>query len=108
MKFINQFWIKNHNHILFIFILALGIFARVWGFGRLPPGLNADEASIGIDAFNLLHYGIDRNGISFPVQFISWESGQNALDFIGNKVLVQKTGYFQGYFVGLLAISDKV
>jgi hypothetical protein len=30
------------------------------------------------------------------------------LDFIGNKVLVQKTGYFQGYFVGLLAISDKV
>jgi len=31
-----------------------------------------------------------------------------SLDFIGNKVLVQKTGYFQGYFVGLLAISDKV
>jgi uncharacterized membrane protein len=53
--------------------------ARIWEYEILPPSLNADEASIGIDAFNLLHYGIDRNGIPFPVQFISWGSGQNAL-----------------------------
>ncbi len=65
--------------ILFFLILCVGIFARIWEFGRLPPGLNADEASIGVDAFSLLHYGMDRNGVSFPMQFISWGSGQNAL-----------------------------
>ncbi len=45
----------------------------------MPPGLKADEASIGVEAFSLYHFGVDRNGISFPVQFISWGSGQNAL-----------------------------
>jgi len=70
---------KWKHWVLFLLILCLGIFARTWEFNRLPPGLNADEASIGVDAFNLYHYGIDRNGISFPIQFISWGSGQNAL-----------------------------
>ncbi len=64
---------------LFVLILAVGIFARSWQFGQLPPGLNQDEASIGVEAYDLLHFGMDRNGVSFPVNFISWGSGQNAL-----------------------------
>lgn len=67
------------THFLFIAILAVGIFARVWEFGVIPPGLNTDEASIGIEAYNLYHYGLDRNGVSWPVHLISWGSGQNAL-----------------------------
>lgn len=65
--------------VLFMIILALGIYARVWQFGSVPPGLNKDEASIGVEAYDLLHFGMDRNGVSFPVNFISWGSGQNAL-----------------------------
>ena len=65
---------------LFIIILTLGIFARVWNFGRVPPGLNIDEASIGLEAYDLYHFGIDRNGNSFPVSFISWGSGADALE----------------------------
>jgi Dolichyl-phosphate-mannose-protein mannosyltransferase len=64
---------------VFIVVMCLGIFARVWEFDKLPPGLNADEASIGYEAFSLLHFGVDRNGVSFPVHLISWGSGQNAL-----------------------------
>jgi len=67
------------NILLFCLILLLGLFARVWEFRSLPPGLNQDEASSGVDAFDLLHFGVDRNGVSFPVLFISWGSGQNAL-----------------------------
>jgi len=67
------------NILLFIIILIIGIFARTWEFRSLPPGLNQDEASSGVDAFDLLHFGVDRNGVSFPVLFISWGSGQNAL-----------------------------
>lgn len=60
-------------------ILCIGIIARVWMFGSNPPGLNQDEASIGIDAYSLWRYRVDRNGVSFPVLFVSWGSGQNAL-----------------------------
>lgn len=63
----------------FLLILSLGVFARLWEFGSLPPGLNPDEASIGIEAYYLYAYGTDRYGISYPVHLISWGSGQNAL-----------------------------
>ena len=66
--------------VLFIAVLLIGIFARTWEFGSLPPGVNQDEASNGVDAFSLYHYGIDRNGVSFPVFMISWGGGQNALN----------------------------
>jgi len=65
--------------ILFSVILAIGIFARVWEFATLPPGLNVDEASIGVEALYLAKYGVDRYGFSYPVHLISWGSGQNAL-----------------------------
>lgn len=64
---------------LFLLILAIGIVARTWDFGNTPPGLNPDEASIGVEAYYLLKYGVDRNGISYPVHLIAWGSGQNAL-----------------------------
>jgi hypothetical protein len=60
-------------------ILLVGIFERAWEFGSLPPGLNPDEASSGVDAFSLYRFGVDRNAVSFPVHFISWGGGQNAL-----------------------------
>ena len=70
--------IKPH-HILIVLILSVAIFVRVWRFGTLPNGLMPDEASTGVDAYDLLHYGMDRNGTSWPVIFISWGGGQNAL-----------------------------
>ena len=65
--------------VLFALILLMGFFARVWRFGQLPPGLNQDEASIGVEAYDLVHFGVDRNGVSFPVNFISWGNGMDAL-----------------------------
>jgi hypothetical protein len=64
---------------LFVLVLLLGVFARVWEFGSLPPGLNQDEATNAVDAYSLLHFGIDRNGVSWPVEFIGWGSGVSAL-----------------------------
>lgn len=64
---------------LSILIFAVGLLLRVWQFGAAPGGLNQDEASIGYEAWSILHDGIDRNGIHWPVHLISWGSGQNAL-----------------------------
>ncbi len=65
--------------ILFCLILMLGILARVWGFGSHPPGLNVDEAGVGVDAFSIYHTGVDHNGISYPVHLVASGSGQTAL-----------------------------
>lgn len=66
---------------LFVFftVLLLGVLVRFYALGSVPAGLNQDEASMGYDAYALLHYGLDRNGMHNPVQMIAWGSGQNAL-----------------------------
>jgi 4-amino-4-deoxy-L-arabinose transferase-like glycosyltransferase len=76
-----QPWFRKSGReaILIGLVLILGVFARTWEYGRLPPGLNADEASIGVEAYDLAHFGVDRNGVTYPVHFIAWGSGQNAL-----------------------------
>lgn len=69
----------NTYKLLFITILILGIGARIWKFGNIPAGLNQDEASSALDSYYVLHYGMDRNGISYPLQFIMWGGGQSSL-----------------------------
>jgi hypothetical protein len=69
----------NFSTAIFILILFVGVFARIWGFNNVPPGLNQDEASIGVEADDLYHYSVDRNGNSFPVNFVSWGEGMDSL-----------------------------
>lgn len=77
---LKSYRMRSHIRILlFALVLALGIFARTWELRSLPPGLNEDETSTGVDASSLYHFGVDRNGVSFPVYMVSWGSGQNAL-----------------------------
>jgi hypothetical protein len=64
--------------VLLMAIVCLGAFARLWEFGAHPAGLHQDEASIGYEAHNLLFYGVDRAGLSYPVHLVAWGSGQNA------------------------------
>lgn len=68
----------THSQIL-VFLMFLGIAVRVLGISVIPSGLNQDEASIGYEAFSLLTTGLDRNANAFPVHFVSWGNGQNAL-----------------------------
>lgn len=60
-------------------ILIIGIFLRVSDWQNLPPGLNQDEASAGVDAYSILHYGTDRNGVSFPIYFQGFGNGATPL-----------------------------
>ena len=70
---------ENIFSILAIVVLFLGCFIRLIYIDKYPVGLNQDEASSAYEAWSILNFGIDRNGQSFPVQFISWGSGQNVL-----------------------------
>lgn len=68
-----------HELLIFLLILFLGVFTRLFLLGSFPVGLNQDEASAGYEAFALLHSGMDRCGNQWPVLFVSWGSGQNVL-----------------------------
>jgi len=78
-KNIRIFLKENIFELLTILFLMLGFVLRLYKIGQIPLGFNQDEASIGYDAYAILNYGIDRNGISIPVHLISWGSGQNSL-----------------------------
>lgn len=73
------FFARWKTLLLFTAILIIGIFARTWEYATLPPGLNVDEASIGVEAYYLYKFGMDRYGMTYPIHLISWGSGQNAL-----------------------------
>jgi hypothetical protein len=88
---------SQFHWIIFFLVLGLGIFARTWEYRSLPGGLNSDEASIGVEAYDLRHFGVDRNAVSYPVHFIAWGSGQNAL-----------YGYLLIPFIALLGLSPTV
>ena len=66
--------------ILFIVFLTVGIAARVWRFGRVPAGMNQDEAFAAYEAYSLLTTGLDTAGYPFPVYLTAWGSGMNALE----------------------------
>lgn len=77
-----------------VILFIAGALLRVLWLGEIPGGLNQDEASIGYDAWALLDSGIDRNGVPWPVHFIAWGSGQNAL-----------YGYLSMPFIALFGLS---
>lgn len=72
-------FLRRNQRAVACLLLLLGAVLRLAWLGRYPAGLNQDEASIGYDAFSLAHYGVDRNGNSWPVLLVAWGSGQNAL-----------------------------
>ncbi len=63
----------------FLIMISIGVFLRLLYLGQIPIGLNADEASIGYEAYSLLKTGADRWGIKLPPYFLSFGSGQNTL-----------------------------
>ena len=74
-----DFFDNNKYEILIFVILAIGLLVRLVGIVEYPAGLNPNEASAGYESYALAEDGMDRNGKTLPVQFISWGSGQNVL-----------------------------
>lgn len=71
--------LRSKETLAALFIILAGALLRLLYIGSCPVGLNQDEASAGYEAWALLNHGMDRNGNSLPVLFVSWGSGQNVL-----------------------------
>lgn len=62
--------LRNNKIILFV-IIILAFVLRFWQLNSYPA-LNADEASIGYDAYSLITTGKDQHGNAWPVNFQSF------------------------------------
>lgn len=71
---------KNSKYIL-LAIIVLALFLRVYKLTEFPAGLNADEASIGYNAYSLLLTGKDEFGRSWPISFQSFNDFKPGLYF---------------------------
>jgi 4-amino-4-deoxy-L-arabinose transferase-like glycosyltransferase len=58
----------TYNLILLVIIL-FSFFIRFYNLDKVPPGLHADEASQGYNAYSILKTGKDMYGKAFPVLF---------------------------------------
>lgn len=65
----------NTARIIFVVVMLVAAFLRLYKLGAVPYGLQQDEASIGYEAYILANFGIDRDGYHFPVYPITWGCG---------------------------------
>lgn len=64
---LKRFFAENRLRFFASLVLIAGFLTRVAFLDLLPGGLNQDEASAGYDAYAILKYGVDRNGMKYPV-----------------------------------------
>lgn len=62
-----------------VFIGLVAVFVRFYRLGQIPYGIHIDEAGMGYDAWCIANYGMDRYQNSYPLYFINFGQGQNAL-----------------------------
>jgi len=64
---------KSKLIFLFLGVLILGLFLRLFQLGQTPPSLNWDEASLGYNAYTILTSGKDEHGEVLPLdRFIAF------------------------------------
>lgn len=74
-----QKWSTREYYILLCLVLAVAAITRLVALEQYPRGTYTDEAYGAYIAQGLLQSGIDDRGYSFPVYFVAWGSGMNAL-----------------------------
>ena len=79
--------------IILIIIMLIGIATRIIGLGKIPIGINVDEAGTMYDAYTIANYGTDRFGNAYPVYFINYGGGQSALYTYLSALLIKICGF---------------
>lgn len=59
--------------VLFLFIITLSLFLRLFEIGKYPKTLYGDELAFGWNAYNILLTGADEYGTPYPLQFRSFD-----------------------------------
>ena len=106
-------WFAGFSKYKIIGIILIGtcfFLTRLVFLAELPFGVHIDEAGSAYDAWSLANYGVDRYLKSWPVYFINYKSGQNALYTYLCALCIKLAGYsvwtirFPAVFSNLLTL----
>jgi len=86
---------KKINNFFLLLILLGAFLLRLWGIGKIPPGLFGDEVDTGYQAYSILKTGRDYFGNRFPIHFQSFGDWRVPLYI-----------YFDTVFVALLGLNE--
>lgn len=70
---------KIKTIILLFLIISIATVVRFWALGQVPPSPDWDEASLGYNAYSILHTGKDEYGKLFPFVLRSFDDYKPAL-----------------------------
>ncbi len=86
---------KKSVKIVFILIILLAAFLRIYKLDQLPPSLNWDEAAGGYNAYTIANWGRDEWGAKLPLVFTSFRDDKHPVHI-----------YITSIFVKLFGLSD--
>lgn len=78
---------------IFILFFILYAFLITYETDKIPTPYHVDEAGMAYDAINIAKYGIDRYSYKYPVYFINFGGGQNALYTYLAAIMIKLFGY---------------
>lgn len=105
-----KFIINNKAKLIFLIILAIAIFTRLYKISEIPHGVNVDEAGMAYDAYCLANYGTDRYLNHNPVYLINFGGGQSAMYAYVASFFIKILGFsiftirLPAFFLGIIAI----
>lgn len=70
---------KINTKYLFFIIIVIASFLRISYLDSVPPSASLDEASIGYNAYSILHTGKDEYGYFFPILLRAYDDWRPAL-----------------------------
>ncbi|MCL5073236.1 MAG: glycosyltransferase family 39 protein, partial [Actinobacteria bacterium] len=101
---------KNKTIILFLLIIFLAAFLRLYKLDRIPPSLNWDEAAGAYNAYTIANWGRDEWGKSFPLIFTSFKDDKHPVHIYLTALIVRIFGLsdfttrLPGATIGILSV----
>jgi 4-amino-4-deoxy-L-arabinose transferase-like glycosyltransferase len=90
-------FVKNKSILIFLAILGLAVFLRVYKLNSIPSSLNWDEVAIGWNAYSIWETRLDEFGTRLPITFKSYGDYKAPLMI-----------YLTTPFVGILGLENWV
>ncbi len=98
------------NTVIFVLIISIACFVRIYKIEEIPAGIHVDEAGMAYDAFCISIFGVDRALNHLPVYFINFGGGQSALYTYITSIFIKLLGYsvttirLPAFFCNMIAI----
>lgn len=67
------------KYAVFSAIVLLAVFLRLYQIGTVPPSASLDEASVGFNAYSIIHTGADEYGTTFPILLRAYDDWRPAM-----------------------------